>query len=176
MEKEKTVGKGKIRVVKDDITTIQVEGFVYYATEDLLLGSGHGNAIAVRGGPTIQEELRGLAPRKVGEAVVTAAGKLNAKHIVHAVGPAFQEPELEQKLEKTVKNALAAADKKGIKTLALPPMGAGFYGVPIDVTARIMILALEKHLSGKSKIEEAVIVVTDPRDFKPFAARLNGAS
>ncbi|MBD3165997.1 O-acetyl-ADP-ribose deacetylase, partial [bacterium] len=117
-----------IRVITGDLTDMDVEAIVFYAEDNLKLGSGFGNAVTMRGGPSIQEELKELAPLKPLHAVVSAAGNLKAKHIVHVNGPKFQERDLEGKLRTAIFNTLQAAEEKGIKHLAFPPMGAGFYG------------------------------------------------
>lgn len=165
---EKTVNGKTLRLIKGDLTALDVEAFVHYARPDLKLGAGVGNAIAVRGGPKVQEALNGTGPLPVGEAVVTEAGNLKARWIVHAVGPRFQEEDLEARLRTTVINALRRADEKGIKTLALPAMGAGFYGVPIPVCARVMLDAIHEYLKGNTGLSAVIICVNDGREFAPF--------
>ena len=169
MSDEKKVNESTIRLIKGDITDIVVEAFVFYARPDLKLGTGFGNAISVRGGPSIQKELDELpTPVEIGEAVVSDAGKLKAKYIVHAVGPAFQEEDTEEKLRNTVTGALKQAEQKGIQQLAVPLMGAGFYGVPMDVSARITMGSIKEHLEGETGLKEVVVVALDNRELKPF--------
>ena len=165
-----------IRVVKDDITMLEVDAFVFYAEPGLALGSGFGTAITVRGGPTVQKELEGLAPVATGEAVVSAAGNLTAKHIIHAVGPRFQEEDLEGKLRTTMVNALKRAEEQQIKRLALPAMGAGYYGVPVEMCAKVMLEELQRHLAGETGLEEVTICVLDTRQFDCFQAALAAVS
>jgi len=153
-----------------DITDLEVDAFVFYAEHSLKVGTGFGTAISTRGGPTIQKELDELAPLATGEVVVTEAGKLKAKHIVHAVGPRFQEEDIESKLRTTVTNSLIAADSKQIKILAMPAMGAGFYGIPLPDCARIMIETIKGHLEGSTGIKEVILCVLDSREYGPFKA------
>jgi O-acetyl-ADP-ribose deacetylase (regulator of RNase III) len=136
------------------------------------LGSGFGNAISVRGGPSIKKELDELAPVQTGDVVLSAAGNLKAKHILHAVGPRFNEPDTEGKLRTTVVNCLKAADEKGLKRIALPPMGTGFYAVPLDLCARVMLETIKSYLEGQTGIEEVIICVVDQRELAPFEAQL----
>ncbi|MDH4351601.1 MAG: macro domain-containing protein, partial [Gemmatimonadota bacterium] len=82
-----TTSQVGIRIVRGDITELDVDAFVLYANPDLTLGSGFGTVISVRGGPDVQKELAGFGPVAVGEVVVTGAGDLRARHIIHAVGP-----------------------------------------------------------------------------------------
>ncbi len=172
MTKEKKVRNSKIRLEISDITDIETDAFVFYATEDLELGSGFGTAIAVRGGPRVQQELREIGSARPTEAVITSAGEMKAEYIIHAVGPKFQEEDTENKLAATIKNALNAAEEKGIKRLALPAMGAGFYGVPIDASAEITIDTVSKHLGNSSNIKEVTLCMLDSKQFKAYQQRL----
>lgn len=175
MSDEKKVNETTIRLIKGDITDIDVEAFVFYARPNLKLGAGFGNAISVRGGPSIQKELDEHAtPVDICEAVVTEAGKLKAKYIIHAVGPAFQEPETEDKLRNTVINSLKRADEKGIQQVAFPLMGAGFYGVPMDLSARITLATIKDYLTNETKVKEVIVVALDNRELEPFQKQLEG--
>jgi len=168
----KKVNQGVVSLVKTDITDLDVDAFVYYAQPDLALGSGFGTAISVRGGPTIQQELEKLAPAKTGDAVVSEAGNLKAGFIIHAVGPRFQEEDIEGKLRVTVLNALKRAEEKKIQRIAFPAMGAGFYGITPDLSARVMLEVIGNHLKGQTGIKEVVICVLDTRQYDSFLARL----
>ena len=161
-----------VRLIRGDITELDVDAFVFYAQPDLTLGTGFGTAITVRGGPSIQQELEGLGPLETGQVVVTGAGKLKTRFIVHAFGPRFQEEETENKLRTTVLNSLAAAEEKGVHRLAMPAMGAGFYGIPLELCARVMIEAIRSYLEGETAIQEVVLCVTDQREFGPFEAQV----
>lgn len=166
------INNSSLRLIRSDITELEVEAFVYYAQHDLALGSGFGGAITVRGGPAIQKELNELGPLKTTEAIVSDAGKLNATHIVHAVGPRFNEEDTEGKLRATVLNSLKAAEEKGIKRIAMPAMGAGFYGISLDVCSRVMVEAIKSYLEGQTAIEEVVICVGEKRELAPFEKQL----
>jgi O-acetyl-ADP-ribose deacetylase (regulator of RNase III) len=169
---EMRVGYSGVRLVRGDITLLEVDAFVFYARPDLALGTGFGTAISQRGGPAIQKELNQLGPVDTGHAVVTGGGKLNAHFIVHAVGPRFNEPDTEAKLRSTVLATLKAAEEKGVRRIALPPMGAGFYAVPLELCARVMVKTIQEYLQGETAIEEVFLCVMDQREFAPFAAQL----
>ena len=172
--KEKKINDKVVRIVREDVTDLEVDAFVYYATSDLVLGSGWGTAIAVRGGPSIQEELKGLGPINTGEAVISGAGEMKAKNIIHAVGPRFQEEDEEAKLRKTMLSALKCAEEKGLATLAFPPMGTGFYGIPLDLSAKVMLETIRAHLNnGQSSVKEIQICLMDSREFPPFEAQMD---
>jgi len=166
------VNRTFLRLVKADITDLDVDAFVFYAQHDLALGSGFGGAISVRGGPTVQKELAGLGPLDTGDAVITGAGKLKTRYIIHAVGPRFLEADTEAKLRATVRNSLRLADEKGIERLALPAMGAGYYGIAPDVCASVMIGVLGSHLKGESCLKEVVLCVLDTPQYNAFKAAM----
>ncbi len=172
MPEEKRINGTVLRLAKDDLTAMDIESFVLYASPDLVLGSGFGGAISQRAGPSVQEELKQYGTVEVGTAVVTAAGKLKAKNIVHAVGPRFQEADTEKKLDQTIRNALAKAGEKGIRKIALPLMGTGFCGIPLNVSATVMLKAIQEHLKGGSSLEEVVLCANDNREHEAFTAAL----
>lgn len=157
-----------VRLLKEDITDIEIDAFVYYAQHDLQLGAGFGTAISARGGPSVQKELDGLGPLSTCDVVVTGAGNMKANFIIHAVGPRFQEDDIEGKLSTTMVNALQAAEGKGIERVAFPAMGAGYYGISPDVSARVMTEVLKEHLGGNICIKEVVICVLDTPQYNSF--------
>ncbi len=178
MEKKGTVSEGVrinrsvVRLMKGDITELEADAFVFYAQPDLALGSGFGTAISVRGGPSIQKELQEMGPVATGAAVVSAAGNLKARYIVHAVGPRFQEEDIEGKLRTTVLNSLKRAEEKGIERIAFPAMGAGYSGIAPDLCARMMLEVIKSYLEVETGIKELVICVLDTPQYESFQARL----
>jgi O-acetyl-ADP-ribose deacetylase (regulator of RNase III) len=168
----RTLDTSRLRLIRADITTLDVEAIVFYTRPDLALGSGFGNAIARRGGPSIKKELDQIGGIEVTDAVVTTAGNMKAKHIIHAAGPAFQEAGLEEKLRATVFNALKRAEERGIKQIALPPMGTGFYGISLSVCSEVMINTITEYLSNNTGLLEVLICANDMREYKPFETRL----
>ena len=173
MTDELPVGQKLIRLVNSDITDMDIECFVYYARSDLKLGAGLGGAIAVRGGPQVQKTLDTLAPIGPCEAVITDAGELKAKYIIHANGPKFQEEDAESKLRITILNSLKLADEKGIKRVALPAMGTGFYGIPLDRSADVSLNTAKDYLQNKTGIEEIVFCAIDSREYLPYKTYLD---
>ena len=169
---ERQIGDKVLRLVRGDITDVEVEAFVFDITEDVKLGSGFGGAIQQRGGIVIQKQLDEIGSCPTGEAIVTEAGILKADWIIHANGPKFREEDEEAKLRRTVESALARAKEKGIKRLAFPPMGTGLYQVPLDLCTRVMVDAISEHLANGSTLEEVLIVAPDNREFNPFKAKI----
>ena len=169
---EKQIGNKVLRLVRGDITDMEIDAFVFDITEDVKLGSGFGGAIQQRGGIVIQKQLDEIGSCPTGEAVVTEAGILKADWIIHANGPKFREEEEEAKLRKTVQSALARAEEKSVKRLAFPPMGTGLYQVPLDLCTRVMVDTISEHLANGSTLDEVLIVAPDNREFSPFKAKI----
>jgi O-acetyl-ADP-ribose deacetylase (regulator of RNase III) len=167
-----TIKDSVVKLVRSDITELEVDAFVFYAQPDLALGSGFGGMIAVRGGASIQKELDELDDVPYLEAVVSGAGNLTADYIIHAVGPRFREDDMGPKLLTTMRNTLLRAKEKELKTLAFPAMGAGYYGVPYDLCAKVMLESLQEHLSAETSIQEVTICVLDTPQFKAFESAL----
>jgi len=157
-----------LRLEKGDLTAMEIEAIVFYASPDLVLGSGFGNAISARGGMSIQEELKQFGTISTGEAVITSAGDLSSTYIIHAVGPRFQEEDMDKKLYTCLKSALQVAEEKKIRKIAFPPMGSGFYGVPLDISAQVMLEVIKEHVTKDSQLEEIIICVLDEREFRAF--------
>ena len=168
---ERKIGDKVLRLVREDITAMDVEAFVFDITEDVKLGSGYGAAIQQRGGIVIQKQLDEIGSCPTGEAVVTEAGILKADWIIHTNGPKFREEDEEGKLRATVQAVLARANEKGVKRLAFPPIGTGIYQVPLDLCSNVMMEEIEAHLRNGSTLEEVLIAAPDTREYLPFKAK-----
>lgn len=173
MSESMKINNTDIRLMIGDITLLELQAFVFYAQHDLQLGSGFGTAIALRGGPKIQEELTPLAPAETTQVVISDAGKLQADFILHAIGPRFREEDIPGKLRTTVLNCLKEADAKGITSLAFPAMGAGFYGIPLPVSAEVTLRAIRDYMCHETSLQDVVICVLDNREYKPFAEQMS---
>ncbi len=174
---ERRIGNKAIRLVRGDITDMEVEAFAFDITSDCQLGSGYGGAIAQRGGKAVQEELNAIGTLPPGEAVVTGAGKMKAGYIIHTNGPKFREPGTAEKLTRATESVLLRADEKGITELALPPIGTGLYQVPLDLCASVMVDAVAKHLqNGQTSLEVVSFVALDSREYKPLQAKIEGGA
>lgn len=168
MPEEKKIHDCTLRLIQQDITDFEIEAFVFYAQPNLELGSGFGSAITRRGGQSIKKELDEIGSLPETKAAVTGGGSLKAKYIIHAVGPAFQEEQLEEKLRATIDNVLKLAEEKEIRHIAFPPMGTGFYGIPLATSMNVMAGAFEDYTARGGKIEEIVICANDPREYRAF--------
>jgi O-acetyl-ADP-ribose deacetylase (regulator of RNase III) len=147
----------KIIVEKGDLTGFEVDAIVNAANSSGRMGGGVAGAIKKRGGASIEKEAVAQAPIPVGEAVITSAGKLTAKHIIHA--PTMEKPTQRTSAEKVFRATAAAmklAEKKGIKSLALPGMGTGVGKVKPEDAAQSMVEAIRAHYG---KMPEVVYLV-----------------
>lgn len=162
-----------IRLIVGFITDLEnVDGIVYYARPDLTLGSGFGTAISTQGGPKVQEELKKTGSAATTDVVVTGGGNLKAKLILHAVGPRFHEEDSEEKLKATIWNVLRKAEEHKLQRIAFPAMGAGFYGIPLQVSARVTLEAAKQFLKKAVDPKEVVFCLRDLRELRVFQEHL----
>lgn len=162
----------QLELIEGDITELVIDAIVNAANEDLQLGSGVAGAILEKGGETIQEECNRIGHTPVGTAVVTGAGELNAKHVIHAVGPRMGEGEEDRKLAQAVRASLALADRHGLKSIALPAISTGVFGFPIDRCARILLTEVYRYLQGGTKIERVVVSLKGNDSYNVFMREL----
>lgn len=137
--REWKLGSKTIRLVEGNIALLEVEAIVNAANKNLKLGGGVAGAIRSFGGLSIQEECDRLAPIEVGQAVITGAGKLKAKYVIHAVGPVYGEGDEERKLASATRRSLEIARDRQIKSIAFPAISTGIFGFPLDRCSEIML-------------------------------------
>lgn len=161
-----------LELVEGDISDLDIEAVVNPANESLKLGTGVAGAIKKRGGPSIQEECDRIGGTPVGTAVMTGAGKLKAKRVIHAVGPRMGDGDEDRKLAAAVRASLALADRNGLRSIALPAISAGNFGFPIDRAARIMLTEIHRYLQGGTKLERVVVCLWGDEAFDTFRREL----
>jgi O-acetyl-ADP-ribose deacetylase len=143
---ERTVDKKILRLIQGDITERDVEAIVNAANSYLQHGGGVAGAIVRKGGRIIQEESDKIGYVPVGGAAVTAAGKLPAKFVIHAVGPRMGEGDEDNKLKSAVRSSLRLASEKGLKSISIPAISSGIFGFPKDRCAMILIQETLKYI------------------------------
>jgi O-acetyl-ADP-ribose deacetylase (regulator of RNase III) len=140
----------QIHIAKADITEMAVDAIVNPANSLGIMGGGVAGALSRKGGPSIQREAMSLAPIAVGAAVVTTAGRLWAKHIIHA--PTMEEPGTKVGVEnarRAARAALIAAALRGFDVIAIPGLGTGLGGLDVAEAARAMVDELRAHRQPK---------------------------
>jgi O-acetyl-ADP-ribose deacetylase len=176
MEVLKSFLTGTVLVKVGDITKENVDAIVNAANSTLLGGGGVDGAIHRAGGPEILRECKEI--RRVqypdglptGQAVITTAGRMAAKHVIHTVGPVYGrggkgKAEL---LSACYYNSLTLAADKGLKTIAFPAISTGIYGYPLDEAAQVSSQAIQKFLSSNASLHEVRLVFFSPSDAEIF--------
>jgi len=162
---ELRVGERTLAITRGDITKIPADAIVNAANSALVGGGGVDGAIHRAGGPAIMAELRErYGPHRhcpTGSAVVTGAGNLPARWVIHAVGPIWRggragEPEL---LAAAYRTSCELASGLGARTITFPAISTGAYGYPLEEAARIALSAVREHLAGETTIERATFVL-----------------
>lgn len=158
----------RITLRQGDITCEEWEAIVNAANSSLWMGGGVAGAIKRVGGGEIEEEAVKKGPIPVGEAVVTGAGKLPCKYVIHA---AVMGPDLvtdEEKIRAATQNSLLRAEELGLKSIAFPALGTGVGRFPYSKAAEVMIREVDEHLAGESSLEEVVFVLYDEVAYRAF--------
>jgi O-acetyl-ADP-ribose deacetylase len=160
----------KIRLIQGDLTELAVDAIVNAANARLILGGGVAGAIRTKGGPGIQEECNRIGGTTVGGAVVTGAGKLKARYVIHAVGPRYGEGNEDEKLREATRNSLERASEKGMQSIAFPAISTGIFGFPKERCAKIMLATVKDYLGNSpTSLEEVIFCLWSKEDLDVFS-------
>lgn len=159
---------GRIVLREGDITQEAVDAIVNAANCELVLGSGVAGAIRSRGGPTIQKECDAHGPISVGEAALTGAGDLPARFVIHAASMSLGGTASEASVRSAFRNSLVLAAKHGLRTLAVPALGAGVGGLTLQRVAEILIDEARTHWRGESSLTEIRFVLFGEPAYRVF--------
>jgi O-acetyl-ADP-ribose deacetylase (regulator of RNase III) len=176
MEELKRFMKGRVVVKVGDITKEDADAIVNAANSSLMGGGGVDGAIHRAGGPEILQECREIRRTQypdglpTGQAVMTTAGKMAAKHVIHTVGPVYGRggKEKAEQLAACYRNSLSLAVEKGLKTVAFPAISTGVYGYPLDEAANVSSQAVEQFLKANASIQEVRLVFFGSKDAEIF--------
>jgi O-acetyl-ADP-ribose deacetylase (regulator of RNase III) len=169
----------KIELIKGDITNVTVDCIVNAANTSLLGGGGVDGAIHRAGGQAILDDCRKIIAMqggcKVGQAVITSAGNLPSKFVIHTVGPVWNggQKNEREKLADCYRNSLQLAVDNGCKTIAFPSISTGIYKFPKDEAARIAVDIIVEFFSKSDKIEKVIFVCFDEDNFGYIKIQLN---
>ena len=175
------INNATLELVEGDITAMDTDAIVNAANERLVHGGGVAGIISGRGGPTIQMEsdawvrAHGLVP--TGSAAITSGGNLQARHVIHAVGPIYDAVSRPAELlASAVRAALQLADDHGLESVALPAISTGIFGYPMEEAAQVMLQAAIGYLKGKTGLERVVFCLYGQSAFDIFARALEAQS
>ncbi len=157
-----------IEIVEGDITAQDTDAIVNAANNHFWMGAGVAGAIKARGGPEIERQAMALGPVTPGESVVTGAGALTARHVIHA---AVMGQDLQTDaglIERATLSALEAAAARGLRSVAFPAIGTGVGGFPIGECAEIMIEAVRAHARRRTSLTRVVFVLFGAAAFREF--------
>jgi O-acetyl-ADP-ribose deacetylase (regulator of RNase III) len=169
-----TVNQAKISIIRGDITTQATDAIVNAANSTLMGGGGVDGAIHHAGGPAILEECKQIVARQgrlpAGQAVITTAGNMKAKHVIHTVGPIWHgggqgEPEL---LAGAYRESLKLAAENNLSSISFPSISTGAYGYPVDKASRIALKTVVSFLSKTTSIKDVIFVLFDNRTLEAY--------
>ncbi len=169
-----TVRNTRIEIVEGDITREDVDAIVNAANSSLMGGGGVDGAIHRAGGPAILEECEKIVARQgelpPGKAVMTTAGDMPSRHVIHTVGPIYSGgPEDPVTLASCYTESLKLADGNGLKSVAFPAISCGVYGYPITDAAHVALDAIAGYAKGETGIELVRMVLFDRHTCSVFA-------
>ncbi len=176
---EIAVGKTKLSLIQGDITRQTTDAIVNAANSSLMGWGGVDGAIHRAGGPAILNECRQIISRigrlDTGKAVITTGGNLQAKYVIHTVGPVWHggsrgEAEL---LASAYRESLKLATERKLKSVSFPSISTGAYGYPVAEAAKAALDAVNAFLCNEpTSLEEVFFVLYDSRTYQVYSTKL----
>ncbi|HEY9776469.1 MAG TPA: O-acetyl-ADP-ribose deacetylase [Planktothrix sp.] len=173
-EAARQVNATAITLVRGDITRQNVDAIVNAANSGLMGGGGVDGAIHRAGGPSILEECKQIRSMQgtcaPGQAVITGGGKLQAKHVIHAVGPIWRNGSTNEAetLASAYRISLSLAADYALKTVAFPSISTGAYGYPVDQAARIAVETVKEFCQTDKALSEVRFVLFDEFTYNAY--------
>ncbi|TDA65824.1 MAG: O-acetyl-ADP-ribose deacetylase [Clostridia bacterium] len=179
---EVTTGQSRLVIKQGDITKEEVEAIVNAANSSLMGGGGVDGAIHRAGGPAILEDCRAIVaergPLPPGQAVITTAGNLPARYVIHTVGPVWHggnQGEAET-LASCYRESLRLAEANGLKTVAFPSISTGAYQYPVTAAAKVALETMMACLKNSSSPAEIRMVLFDQATYTAYVKALEKLS
>jgi len=159
---------GDIEVLEADITALEVDAVVNAANNHLWMGGGVAGAIKRKGGAEIEAEAVRQGPLAVGESVVTGAGSLPARYVIHAAVMGQDLQTDADNIRRATQTALERAKELGVETVAFPALGTGVGGFPVAEAARIMIGEARNHLARDTSVRQITFALFGREAYDAF--------
>jgi O-acetyl-ADP-ribose deacetylase (regulator of RNase III) len=168
--RELSIGTSRIDLVRGDITAQDTDAIVNAANTSLLGGGGVDGAIHRAGGPAILAECKTLGGCATGDAKITTGGTLQAKHVIHTVGPVYRDGRHGESdlLASAYRRSLEVAVANGVTTIAFPSISTGAYGFPIEQAARIATATVARALRAASPVKLVRFVLFSAADLAVY--------
>ncbi|HEY79103.1 MAG TPA: O-acetyl-ADP-ribose deacetylase [Dehalococcoidia bacterium] len=178
--KQVTINGAKLTIVQGDITRQATDAIVNAANSSLMGGGGVDGAIHRAGGPAILEDCKKIVAKQgrlpTGEAVITTGGNLEARHVIHTVGPVWHGggQNEAQLLASAYRESLKLAAEHGLTSVSFPSISTGVYRYPVDQAAKVALKTVVSFLGEQAtSIKEVVFVLFDYRTYQEYAAALD---
>lgn len=171
----KTIGATTIEIRQGDICDCDTEAIVNAANNHLWMGGGVAGAIRRRGGEEIEQEALALGPIAVGEAVVTGAGQLQARYVIHAAGMGQDLQTDSDKVRLATYNSLLRAKELGLQSIAFPAIGTGVGGFSKTQAASVMLAETRAHIKAGTSLTTIIFCLFDEATRQVFEEELSRA-
>ena len=167
----------RIETLQADITTLAVDAIVNAANSTLLGGGGVDGAIHRAAGPELDAECRKIGGCPTGEARITKAYRLPARHVIHVVGPVWRggTAEEDEMLARCYRASLTLAVEHGVRSIAFPAISTGIYGFPRARAAAIAVAETRQFLAKHAGLERVVFVCFDAGTAATYRKALGAA-
>ena len=175
---EVTVNRTKLSIVQGDITEQGTDAIVNAANSGLMGGGGVDGAIHRAGGPAILEECKRIRAERgrlpAGQAVITTGGKLQARHVIHTVGPVWHGGGGDEAdvLASAYRESLKLAVERGLTTISFPSISTGAYGYPVERAASVALGTVIDFVRQDSTLAQVVFVLYDSHTYRVYVDSL----
>lgn len=170
-----TINASQLILEQGDITSETTDAIVNAANSRLAGGGGVDGAIHRAGGPSIMQECRKIGGCPTGHAVITTAGKLKAKYIIHTVGPIYKDGTKgeDQQLKSAYLESLKLASEKKLTSISFPAISTGAYGYPLDEAAEIALTTIINYFKEHQDVKIVRFILYDHIAYDIFTKKLH---
>lgn len=173
------INKSILHIIQGDITTQNSDAIVNAANSSLMGGGGVDGAIHRAGGPAILAECKQIVANQgrlpTGQAVITTAGNMPSKYVIHTVGPVYKDGNSNEavQLAAAYQNCLILGSEKKLQSLCFPSISTGVYAYPVEKAAKIALNTIIEFSRQNDQIKTIRFVLFDDRTFSAYQNNLN---